>query len=59
MSDEPRSAHSIEVSGPSLKSRTDGLIGDNKGIIVEMIAEGVHGSVGTVHNVIQNYLTVL
>ncbi|CAK9816246.1 Histone-lysine N-methyltransferase SETMAR [Anthophora plagiata] len=53
---EPRCGRPVEVSDPSLESRIDGLIRDNRRITVEMIAEEVPVSVGTVHNVIQNNL---
>lgn len=56
VSDEQRRGRPVEVSTPSLESRIDALIRANRRITVEMIAEEVSVSVGTVHKIIQNKL---
>lgn len=56
VSGELRSGRPVKVSEPLLESRLDGLIRDNRRIIVEMIANELQASLGTVHNIIQIYL---
>lgn len=56
VADEQRTGRPVQVATSSLESRIDMIIRDNRRITVELIAEKVNASVGTVHNIIHNKL---
>lgn len=56
VTDEHRSGRPVEVSTPSLVTRIDNIIREDRRVTVELIAETVQVSVGTVHNIISDKL---